>query len=104
VSYMKDIANFADYGLTLVEATGHRYFSPVEKYSVTGSKFLLSVSQNGDAINVAKEVGQAGISVLCDIGGHVTGNKRATAQLELFGKIVLDIAAAMATADERNVR
>jgi len=93
MNYAKEATNLADYGLTLAEATGLRYFSPTEKYGVAGSKLLFSISQNDNNANVAKEVGQAGITVLCGIGGYLMGDKKAAAQFELFGKTALDFAA-----------
>jgi hypothetical protein len=101
MNYAKGITNFADYSLTLAEATGHRQFSPIEKYGVTCSKFLVSVSQDSSDINVTKEIGQTGISVLCGIGSHITGDKRTFAQIEFFGKAILDIAV-MAMSEKRS--
>ena len=93
MNYAKEVTSLADYGLTLAEATGLRYFSPTEKYGVAASKLLLSVSQNDDNTSVAKEIGQAGITVLYGIGGYLMGDKKAAAQVELFGKTALDFAA-----------
>jgi len=101
MKYAREVTNFVDYGLTIAEATGIRHPSPVEKYGVTSSKLLVSVSQNSDRTNVAKEVAQAGVSVLCDVGGHITGDKRTAAQIELFGKAFLDIVA-IVMSDKRN--
>ena len=99
MQYAKKITSIADYGLTLAEATGHSKFSPVEKYCVSGSKFIASVSQDSSEINIAKEVGQAGVTVLCDIGSYFTGDKRTAAKIEFLGKAILDIAA-MAMAEK----
>ena len=95
MNYAKEIVSFADYGLTIAEATGYKQPSPIEKYSVVSSKLLLSATQDSD-IDALKEIGQAGISVLCGMGGYVTGDRKTAARLELVGKVLLDIAAMMA--------
>jgi hypothetical protein len=89
---MKDLSSFASYSSTISEATGYRRRSALEKYGIIGAKLLFSVLQDRSEENVMKEIGQAGLSVLCDIGGRVTGDMQRAAQAELFSNAVLDIA------------
>jgi len=69
---MKELSGFASYISTISEATGYRRRSAVEKYGIIGAKLLFSVFQDRSEENVMNEIGQAGLSVLCDIGGRAT--------------------------------
>jgi hypothetical protein len=100
MNYTKGALNIADYGLTIAEVTGHRQRSSLEKYGLTGVKLFLSATQDDNDAESLKEIGQAGISVLCDIGGYITGDRRTAAKMELFGKAIIDIAA-MVMSDKR---
>jgi len=92
MNYAKEITNLVGYGSTISEATGYRRRSSLEKYGLIGAKLLFSVLQDKRAENVIKEIGQAGLSVLCDIGGRATGDMQTAAQVELLSNAVLDIA------------
>jgi len=92
MNYMKELSVFASYASTISEATGYRQRFVLEKYGVIGAKLLFSVLQDGRKEAVMKEVGQAGLSVLCDVGCRVTGDMQTAAQVELLSNAVLDIA------------
>ena len=92
MTYTRDLTNLVGYGSTISEATGYGRRSSLEKYCLIGAKLLFSVLQDKSSENVIKEVGQAGLSVLCDIGGRATGDMQGAAQAELFSNVVLDVA------------
>ena len=91
MNHMKELSNLASYSSTISEATGYRQRSSLEKYGLIGAKLLFSVFQDRRAENVIKEVSQAGLSVLCDIGGRATGDMQTAAQVELLGNVVFDV-------------
>jgi len=92
MTYTRDLTNLVGYASTISEAMGYRQRSSLEKYGLIGAKLLFSVMQDKRAENVMKEIGQAGLSVLCDIGGRATGDMQGAAQAELFSNVVLDVA------------
>ena len=98
---MKELSSLASYSSTISEAMGYRRRSALEKYGIIGAKLLFSVLQDRRTENVIKEVGQAGLSMLCDIGGHATGDMQAAAQLELFSNVVLDVTASAVSNNNR---
>ena len=89
---LKDVATIVDYGTTLAEAVGHRCSSPIEKCSIASSKLLLSAYHSENESELLKEVGHAGITILCSIGGYLTHDKKTAAKMELTGKAILDLA------------
>ena len=88
---MKNVIDLVSYASTISEAVGYRRRSTLEKYGIIGAKFLVSVLQDRSEENLMKEVGQAGISVFCDIGGRATGDMQKATQAELLGNFGLDI-------------
>jgi len=89
---MKNIIDFVSYASAISEATGYRRRSAFEKYGLVGAKFLFSVMRNRGEENLIKEIGQAGVSMLCNMGGRTTGDMQSAAQAELFCNATLDAA------------
>lgn len=88
---MKNVIDFASYASAISEATGYRRRSALEKYGLIGAKFLYSVFIDRSDENLMKEIGQAGVSVLCDVGGRATGDIQRAAQAEILGNAGLDV-------------
>ena len=91
---MKDIIDFISYASTISEATGYRRRSTLEKYGLIGAKLLFSALQDKSEESIIKEIGQAGLSVLCNMSGRATGDMQRAAQAELVSNGILDIATA----------
>ena len=92
MGFIKKFATVADYGLTTAEAIGLMQRRPLLKYGIAVIKSASSIYHDRSVDNVSKEIGQNGISALCDIYGNVTGNHQLAAQVELAGKASLDAA------------
>ena len=92
MGFIRRLANVVDYGLTAGEAIGLMQRKPLLKYGVAVVKSLSSVHQDHSLENVSKEIGQNGVSILCDICGYATGEQQLAAQVELLSKATLDAA------------